>query len=198
MTQGFAKSLSEVRRLQIELARSRPYRDAGLVGNPSAREADLVAVERRLGLQLPPSYRAFLLTHDGWPRFFAGASLLGTRSLGQASHAELVTTLLGSANPYGARAGVGAGPCPPSRRPLPFGIDPAGTTLFAFDLSRRRADGECEVVAWLNEVGVRRPDFTSFLGLIAELCQAEIDDERGAAREVQSTQRGPFYEARVA
>ncbi len=192
MTQGFAESLSEVRRLQIELSRSRPYRDAGLVGNPSARPSELESLERRLGLSLPPSYRAFLLSHDGWPRFFAGASLLGTRSLGQPSHAQVVATLLGGST-YGAARGLRL-----SAQPLPFGIDPAGTTVFAFDLNRRRADGECEVVAWLNEVGVRRADFPSFLSLVAELCQAELDDERGAAREAQSSQRGIVYEARVA
>ncbi|MET9491621.1 SMI1/KNR4 family protein [Nocardia sp. NPDC006630] len=36
------------------------------LGYPPATEADVAAVEQRLGLRLPPSYRSFLLTTDGW------------------------------------------------------------------------------------------------------------------------------------
>jgi len=34
-------------------------------GSPPPSEADVTAVERRLGVGLPPDYRAFLLAHDG-------------------------------------------------------------------------------------------------------------------------------------
>ncbi|MGI5216739.1 SMI1/KNR4 family protein [Nocardia sp. CA-290969] len=36
------------------------------LGYGPAAEADVAAVEERLGLRLPPSYRSFLLTTDGW------------------------------------------------------------------------------------------------------------------------------------
>ncbi|GAB2657651.1 hypothetical protein GCM10027088_39930 [Nocardia goodfellowii] len=36
------------------------------LGYAPAAEADIEAVEQRLGLRLPPSYRGFLLTTDGW------------------------------------------------------------------------------------------------------------------------------------
>ncbi|WP_227980089.1 SMI1/KNR4 family protein [Nocardia spumae] len=36
------------------------------LGYAPAAEADVAAVEERLGLRLPPSYRSFLLTTDGW------------------------------------------------------------------------------------------------------------------------------------
>lgn len=36
------------------------------LGYAPATEADVAAVEQRLGLRLPPSYRSFLLTTDGW------------------------------------------------------------------------------------------------------------------------------------
>ncbi|MGW6118459.1 SMI1/KNR4 family protein [Nocardia sp. NPDC055165] len=36
------------------------------LGYAPATEADIAAVEQRLGLRLPPSYRSFLLTTDGW------------------------------------------------------------------------------------------------------------------------------------
>ena len=68
---------------------------------------------------------------------------------------------------------------PPSRaqRPpiVPFGIDLQGTTLFAFNPSVTHADGECEVVAWVNEIGVRRESFTDFLEFVLEMCESELE-----------------------
>ncbi len=162
--------LQAIRRRQTELMRQRPWRDSGLVPNPSGREAQLASVEARLGFVLPPSYRAFLANHDGWPRFYEGAGLLGSRELGREKHLDLVAQTFESCFPPSD-----APNSKPISKPslLPFGIDSAGTTLFAFDLDSRRDDGECEVVAWLNEVGVRRCDFTSFLRLVLELCDAE-------------------------
>jgi hypothetical protein len=42
----------------------------GLIPNPAASEVALKRAEKRLKHKLPPSYRAFLSVHDGWPRFF--------------------------------------------------------------------------------------------------------------------------------
>ena len=39
---------------------------SGWLGAPGAPEADVAALEGRLGLTLPPSYRTFLLTSNGW------------------------------------------------------------------------------------------------------------------------------------
>jgi hypothetical protein len=41
-------------------------RAAGWLGYPGATEEQLAALERRLGACLPPSYRAFLATSNGW------------------------------------------------------------------------------------------------------------------------------------
>lgn len=38
----------------------------GWLGYPGATEAELMAAEHRLGMQLPPSYRSFLATSNGW------------------------------------------------------------------------------------------------------------------------------------
>lgn len=40
----------------------------GWLGYPGASEAQLSRVEARLGLRLPPSYRAFLQVSNGWRR----------------------------------------------------------------------------------------------------------------------------------
>lgn len=48
---------------------------------PPASEADIAAAEGELGKALHPSYREFLLTHDGWRHFEWGLSLFGTAEL---------------------------------------------------------------------------------------------------------------------
>jgi len=40
--------------------------ETGWLGAPGATPADLADVEARLGVTLPPSYRAFLQTSNGW------------------------------------------------------------------------------------------------------------------------------------
>lgn len=171
--------VGDIRQRQTELMRRRPWRDSGLVPNPSGRCELVDAAEARLGVTLPPSYRAFLTQTDGWPRFYEGASLLSSRELGKPEHIQLVSETLASCRAP-SPAAAPSGPVEKKLLLLPFGIDAAGTTLFAFDLSTRREDGECEVVAWLNEVGVRRADFTSFMRLVLELCDSELEEERGA------------------
>ena len=122
---------------------------------------------------VPPSYRAFLALHDGWPRFFDGASLLGTAHLGRRKYEDL------------ARAAFEAAETPvplgPPRRPrastlLPFGADLEGTTLFAFNPAVTTPEGEYEVIAWVNEIGVRQPTFSAFLEFIVELGRQDIAD----------------------
>jgi len=61
---------------------------------------------------------------------------------------------------------------------VPFGIDLQGTTLFAFNPTVTRADGECEVIAWVNEIGVRRDSFPGFLEFVLDMCEAELDGYR--------------------
>lgn len=48
---------------------------------PPATEADVAAAEHALGATLHPSYREFLLAHDGWEHFEWGLSLFGTAEL---------------------------------------------------------------------------------------------------------------------
>jgi predicted DNA-binding WGR domain protein len=49
--------------------RSKPF--------PPASEKDVAAYEAQLGLRLPPSYREFLLVHNGWQRFWGDTWIAG-------------------------------------------------------------------------------------------------------------------------
>jgi len=170
---NFSSLLTRIKALQTEILRAAPYRDISLVPNPGASPLAIAAVEERISHRLPPSYREFLAQHDGWPRFFEGATLLGTANLGKRMYDDMARAVFEAAEtpvPHLA---------PPSRaqRPpiVPFGIDLQGTTLFAFNPIVTRADGECEVVAWVNEIGVRRDSFAGFLEFVVEMCESELE-----------------------
>jgi hypothetical protein len=173
---NFSSLLRKTKELQTEILRLAPYRDIGLVPNPGASPGAIAAVEERIAHRLPPSYREFLALHDGWPRFFEGATLLGTANLGKRMYEDMARAVFEAAEtpvPHLA---------PPSRAErapiVPFGIDLQGTTLFAFNPNVTRADGECEVVAWVNEVGVRTETFTGFLEFVVEMCESELEGYR--------------------
>lgn len=173
---NFSSLLRRTKELQTEILRLAPYRDIGLVPNPGASASAIAAVEERIAHPLPPSYREFLALHDGWPRFFEGATLLGTANLGKRMYEDMARAVFEAAEtpvPHLA---------PPSRierAPIvPFGIDLQGTTLFAFNPNVIRADGECEVVAWVNEVGVRSESFAGFLEFVVEMCESELEGYR--------------------
>jgi hypothetical protein len=189
---SWKQSLSHLKDIQLELLRLAPYRDTGLIPNPGASEESLQESETRLGQALPVSYRDFLKAHDGWPRFFDGASLLGASELGDPRHQEVAATLLRH-----ARTASASSPCllaPVKREYLVFGIDAMGTSLFAFETTARREDGEMPVVAWIDEIGIRCRSFEDFLLTLLDLCGNEWAEYRepasGAAQSTaQSTAR---------
>ena len=164
--------LEEIRVHQTEIMRERPYKDIGLVPNPGASLAAIQAVEQRLGVALPDSYLAFLYTSDGWPRFYEGASLLGTANLGVRRYDDLIQAVF-------QRAETPVPEGPPSsfrrrvRQLVPFGVDLMGTTMFAFDTRETNADGEMKVVAWVNEIGVGFDGFEDFLGGVRDWLRSE-------------------------
>jgi hypothetical protein len=49
-----------------EVLSSEDRREAGRLGRGPASEEAVLAAEARLGVRLPPSYRSFLLTSNGW------------------------------------------------------------------------------------------------------------------------------------
>jgi hypothetical protein len=174
--------VDRLRSTHTEILRVAPFRDFGLIPNPGAAAEAICAAEERLGVPLPPSYRQFLARYDGWPRFFEGASLLGTACLGNRLYDEFARAAFAAAETPEPDLG------PPSRRRryervVPFGVDLQSTTLFAFDTAVRRADGEYEVIAWINELGIRRDDFPTFLESLLELAEYELESH--SLREVE-------------
>jgi hypothetical protein len=61
---------------------------------------------------------------------------------------------------------------------IPFGIDPDGSTLFAFDPSNMDELGEMGVVAWIHEIGFRAKSFDDLLKNLLELCEADREYAR--------------------
>ena len=149
-----------------------PFRDFGLIPFPGASEQTLCSAEKRLGYTLPQSYRRFLARHDGWLRFFDGASLLRASELGNPDHTRLARSLFSAALSPSACSPAAFRRCPPQL--LVFGVDAQGTTLFAFEHDGAGALGEPPVIAWLGEIGVRYRDFSDFVQGLCTLCDAEL------------------------
>ena len=177
--------LEQIRHAQLEIMRSAPFKDIGLVPNPAASESAIATAEARLGVRLPAVYREFLALYDGWPRFYEGATLLGTANLGRREYEEVVQSVFRAAETPVPDVGPPSGRTL-SRRPLiPFGIDLQGTTLFAFDLTHpARASGELPVIAWVNELGFTFADFTAFLDALLDWLAL---DREGSAESMLAT-----------
>jgi hypothetical protein len=166
--------LIKIRETHTEISWLQPYRDLGLIPNPAASAVAIAKAEKRLKRALPPSYREFLALHDGWPRFFDGASLLGTANIGLRRYEDLARAVFEAAETPVPDLG-------PPRRPraralIPFGADLEGTTLFAFNPQVTQANGEYEVIAWVNEIGIRQPSFRAFLDFVLEMGAQDIAD----------------------
>lgn len=171
--------LIKIRETHTELSWLQPFRDLGLIPNPAASEVALERAEERMGRPLPPSYRAFLKLHDGWPRFLDGASLLGTANLGHRQYEDLARAAFEAAET--PVPDLGPPSRPRARSLIPFGADLEGTTLFAFNPAVVGPDGEYEVIAWVNELGVRQPSFAAFLEWILDMAEQDRTDLMAAA-----------------
>ncbi|MBN1605097.1 MAG: SMI1/KNR4 family protein [Polyangiaceae bacterium] len=166
--------LTAIRQVQTEILWLVPPGSPGLRHNPGASPYSIWVAERRIGQPLPPSYRAFLAESDGLSHFYDGACLLGTDRLGQ----QRYKNLLGSVCEREQTPVPDIGPQTRRTRRvsnlIPFGADAGGSTVFAFDPSVLRRDGEHGVVCWINEIGLRRDNFEDFLELVLELCENQL------------------------
>jgi hypothetical protein len=160
----WSDTLRAIRETKLDIARVDPRGGMPVVPPAGASAAALSALERKLGLELPPSYRDFLACHDGYPGLYQSAGLLSAGSIRKGTYAGLARLVLDDWNLGGARG-----------RFVPIGIDPSGETLFALDTTTRAHDGELEVVVVVNEIGERVPSFEAFLALVLDLLEADLE-----------------------
>ncbi|HSN96900.1 MAG TPA: SMI1/KNR4 family protein [Candidatus Nanopelagicales bacterium] len=192
-------AIRRIRSLRLDLARRDPRRGMPVGPPGGAPESAIAAAERRMGLRLPPSYRALLAMHDGWPQLYAGAGLLGVRPLARGAYLGVAQMILEENEGAARRAIAGAprGGAPRSARGwsisgaggtalrtrsrgraaglMPFGIDQDAETLFAWDRETIREDGEMEVVLWMSGIGMRLDSFPDLLDLLADMLAAELE-----------------------
>ena len=157
--------LVQIRAQKLALARLDPRAGMPIQPPSGASAGAIAAVERRLGRPLPPSYRELLAQHDGLPGFYQGASLLGARPLSRGTYMDLARLCIEPS---------------PGATLVPFGVDGAGETLFAWDAAAETRDGELPIVVWMNEIGERVDSFPGFLELIVEMLAADIAERQRA------------------
>ena len=59
---------------------------------------------------------------------------------------------------------------------LPFGMDPQGSAVFAWNPAAVGRDGEMEVILWVNGLGDRCASFGEFLTVIRDMMENELSD----------------------
>lgn len=171
-------TIGKIRQVKAQLASVVPGLGPALAPPPGAGLRTIATVERRIRHHLPPSYRAFLHLHDGWPLFFQGASLLGTRELSKPDPFQITRAAFAAYETPIPEIGPPARPQGHVDAMIPFGIDPTATTIFAFNPAVATADGEMEVIMWVNELGERASSFADFLSLVLEILELDLDDHR--------------------
>jgi hypothetical protein len=183
--EDWKETVRKIRQIKLELSSTSPAVGPALAPAPGAEAAAIDVAERRLRRRLPPSYRAFLREHDGWPLLFQGASLLGTRQLSRTGFAELTMATFAAYETTLAEMGARAwreGGAPM----IPFGMDPTGSIIFAFNPAMTNRQGEMEVVFWINGLGDRCRDFPELLALVLEMLTNDL-----AEREARAQGSGP-------
>ena len=166
--------LDNIRRVQTEIQWLRPAGGAGLRLNPPASARSIRVAEQRVRRPLPPSYRAFLAESDGVANIYDGAALFGTQRLGHRIYGSLLDAVCDRAETPVPDIGPPVRRTQPKSVLIPFGADSGANTLFAFNPNVVGADGEYEVICWVNEIGLRRESFTDFLQLLLELSEDQL------------------------
>src|SRR5262249_39242725 len=125
--ESWKDTLQKIRQVKMDLAAVSPELGPSVAPPPGAALRAVSATERRIRRRLPPSYRAFLHEHDGWPLFFQGASLLGTRELTKPGYAELSRATFEAYETPIPEVGPPSRPEGRTDAMIPFGMDPKAT-----------------------------------------------------------------------
>ena len=127
-----------------------------------AKKLEIARLDPRRGMPvLPPSYVEFLSRHDGWPQLLHGTSLLGAHQLARGTFDGVARSTIEMGDHADAEL-------------VAFGCDADGECIFAWDASRRRDDGELEVVVWVNDIGARLDDFPALLDFVDAVLEADV------------------------
>jgi len=172
-------TLKEIRAKQIELGTIDPLHQAPAQLPTGASTQAIEDAERRMGRLLPPSYKAFLAMHNGWPEFFQGLSLFGVRELAEYESIEGSRILLDEWDTPVSVPVSEAYPPRSGRTPkilVPFAADTQAESFFAWDPSRRRKDGELEVVLWVGQIGDRIDGFPRLVDLVFDMLMADLEE----------------------
>jgi SMI1 / KNR4 family (SUKH-1) len=144
------------------VSRLEPYEEVDPRPNPPASAREIEAYERRIGLKLPSSYRAFLELHNGydWLALFGPFLSIGEVSPGGSYFQEIVDWKKSS-----TRYGLGE---------VLDGIVIAhlgGPNHWAYlDPNRRSQEDEMTVVNWDPSTPQEYPDLIEFLQQRIKLC----------------------------
>ena len=171
-------TVAKIRDVKAELSALDPAMGPAIAPPPGAGLRTIAVVERRIRHALPPSYRAFLHLHDGWPLFFHEASLLGTRELSKPGPFHLTRAAFAAYETPIPEIGPPSRPQGHADSMIPFGIDPTAETIFAFNPAVTSPDGEMEVILWVNGLGERAQNFAQFLALALEMLELGLGEQR--------------------
>jgi hypothetical protein len=137
-----------------------PAGHSGAVLHAPATEARIVRREKQQGWSYPPSYRQFLMLHNGWEHFWRDFTLVGV----DGAHADAVATEVAEyaelqRDDWKSYGSVQAWENAEARHLyLPnhyvLGTSFSGV-LLVWDARTRRGDGEMDAVEWNLEYGVR-------------------------------------------
>ncbi|MBB4929669.1 hypothetical protein F4561_000489 [Lipingzhangella halophila] len=151
-------------------------RAASWLGYDGATEEQITALEERLGTQLPPSYRSFLATSNGWGPL--GSFLDSMRSTGAVCW---VDDLEGESGPLTEADLVNDGL---AGRVLLISLE--GDALYwLLDAGDISPDGEWAAYIWASWYPGLGERFRSFADLVA--------DERGAFEELSGAEGNPVH-----
>lgn len=154
----------------------------GSILYPPATEKDINMFEKGCGKAFPPSYREFLLLHNGWSHFWLDFTLMGvTGKHTESVLHEVKETTKWQINTLRGRIGELTGPVVseweqthPDRnlfleKHFPFGTQ-FGGGFYVFDLSTRQPDGEMTIVYWTIGYGAWKDKrYRNFMDLIKKI-----------------------------
>ena len=157
---------------RAEFMVSPAQREAGWLGDEPASEEAVTAVEERFGVRLPPSYRNFLLTSNGWS-CIGLIDLLRVDEIGWFLENELPECIAPWTMAF-------AEYMPMLRRCLLISRDEGGSGgNWLLHADSVRADGEWTAYEWWPNDGEVPEPFESFAALAGEAVKvfAEIEEE---------------------